>query len=366
MRRKSLPYLLVSTLCILAAVCATTGAQEPTPAPPAGGTRERVEPPPGPQTPPAKPDAPPADEPAGPPVRNIQLPPPPVDPNEFKLSSDVELVLLDVSVKDGNGGFASGLKKEQFKVYEDGKEQEIRVFAAADIPVTVGLVVDNSASMRPKRPDVVTAALTLVQQSNPQDEVFVVNFNERVSFGLPKDTPFTDDRQLLRQALLGNPVQGRTAVNDALKVALEHLNKGRRDKKTLVLISDGGDNASANTAADIYRLAEESTATIYTIGIYDPEDKDKNPGFLRKLANVTGGEVFLPERLTDLVPVCEKIAKDIRNRYTIGFVPSLTGNPVRKLRVVASAPDRGKLTVRTRTFFIASRNDPGKPARKKR
>jgi hypothetical protein len=118
-------------------------------------------------------------------------------------------------------------------------------------------------------------------------------------------------------------------------------------------------------------LAEESTATIYTIGIYEPEDKDKNPGFLRKLANVTGGEAYLPERLTDLVPVCEKIAKDIRNRYTIGFTPSQHGGAVHKLHVVAAAPDRGKLAVRTRSFYIASPHDPNasakaKPAQKKR
>ncbi|HUS07478.1 MAG TPA: VWA domain-containing protein [Bryobacteraceae bacterium] len=292
------------------------------------------------------------------------MPPPPEDPNEFKISSEVELVLLDVSVKDANGGFASGLKKEQFKVYEDGKEQEIRIFASQDIPVTVGLVIDNSASMRSRRPEVVTAALTFVQQSNPQDEVFVVNFNDKVSLGLPPGTPFSDDRQQLRQALLGNPVQGRTALNDAVKLALQQLEKGRRDKKTLVVVSDGGDNASAISAADVLRLAEESTATIYTIGIFDEDDKDKNPGFLKRLASVTGGEAFLPQNLGELVPTCEKIAKDIRNRYTIGFAPGVTGNATRKLRVLASAPDRGKLIVRTRTHYIAGGRNAGRKPRR--
>jgi VWFA-related protein len=250
----------------------------------------------------------------------------------------------------------SGLTRDAFKVFDNNKEQSIRVFEAGDIPVTVGLVVDNSGSMRTKKAEVVTAALTFVTESNERDEMFVVNFNDRVRMGLPPDVPFSDNRELLRSALLNNPVQGRTALNDALKLALEHLQKGRRDKKTLILISDGGDNASELTQADIIHLAEESRATIYTIGIFDPEDKDKNPGFLKKLAQLTGGECYLPQHLDQMVDVCRKIAKDVRNRYAVGFVPpaSELDGSVRKLRVVASAPERGKLVVRTRTHYVAA------------
>jgi VWFA-related protein len=277
-------------------------------------------------------------------------------PKEFQISSHSDLVLLDVSVKDPAGGFVSGLTKDQFKVFDNGREVPITVFEAGDIPVTVGLVVDNSGSMRAKKPDVVTAALTFVTESNPKDEMFVVNFNDRVSFGLPPDMPFTDQRELLRQALLSNRVEGRTALNDAVKLALAHLEKGMQAKKTLVLISDGGDNASEMTASELFRRVEESRATIYSIGVYDAEDRDKNPGFLKKISTLTGGECFLPDKLTELVGVCRKIAKDIRNRYSIGFIPSdsgLTGG-VRKLKVVASAADRGKLIVRTRTHYIAA------------
>ncbi|MEO8129655.1 MAG: VWA domain-containing protein [Bryobacteraceae bacterium] len=172
---------------------------------------------------------------------------------------------------------------------------------------------------------------------------------------MPASTTFTDSPEMLRAALLINRVEGRTALNDALKLGLTQLRKGMQAKKTLVLISDGGDNASELSSADLFHLAEQSIVTIYSVGIYDSEDKDKNPGFLRKISNMTGGECFIPDKLTDLVGVCRKIAKDIRNRYSIGFVPTAAEKPgeIRKIKVVASAPDRGKLIVRTRTHYKA-------------
>jgi len=283
-------------------------------------------------------------------------PVPEAEQQEFKITSHSDLVVLDVSVKNPDGGFVSGLTKDQFKVFDNGREKPIQVFEAGDIPVTVGLVVDNSASMRAKKPEVVTASLTFVTESNPEDEMFVVNFNDTARLGLPPEIGFSSNRDLLRAALLSNRVEGRTALNDALRIALAHLEKGVQAKKTLVLVSDGGDNASSIDTDAVYRLAEKSRATIYAIGIYDADDRDKNPGFLKRIASLTGGECFLPDRLTSLVDVCRKIAKDIRNRYSIGFIPSdseLTGG-VHKLKVVATAPDRGKLIVRTRTHYVAA------------
>jgi len=290
-------------------------------------------------------------------VKSADSTPPPSDGNDFKISSEVELVLLDVSVKGADGGFVSGLKKEDFHIFDSKIEQPIRIFAAQDAPVTVGLVVDNSGSVRPKKPEIVTAALTFVTQSNPHDEVFIVNFNDTASLALPPETPFTSDRAILRTALLSNPAQGRTALNDALKIALEHLNQGRLDKKTLVLVSDGGDNASDTTKDEILKRAEHSLATIYTIGIFDSDDRDKNPGFLRELAKITGGEAYIPENKDHLVGICEKIARDIRSRYTLGFAPSdipgaKPGKP-RPLRVMATDPTSGKkLEVRTRNQYF--------------
>jgi len=291
----------------------------------------------------------------GPPATTIVVPPPPADPNEFRVSSDVELVLLDVSVKDKDGGFVAGLKQEDFKVLENKLDQKLSVFQAQDVPVTVGLIVDNSGSVRPKKPEIVTAALTFVTNSNPNDEIFIVNFNDRVSMGLPDGTDFSADRRLLRDGLLLNPAQGRTALYDALMKGLDHLEKGRLDKKTLVLISDGGDNMSQATKDEMLRRAEESLATIYTVGIYDSSDKDRNPGFLKELAKITGGEAYLPGELKELVPTCAKIAKDIRNRYTLGYAPSdrnFDGKP-RKLKVIANAPAGKKYEVRTRSYYVA-------------
>ncbi len=285
----------------------------------------------------------------------------PIDPDAFRLNATSDLVLLDVSVKDVKGGFVSGLTQEKFKIFDDGKPAAVTVFRSGDIPVTIGLVVDNSGSMRSKKPEVVTAALTFVTESNPHDELFVVNFNDHVSLGLPRGMAFTADKELLRTALLQNRVRGRTALDDALKIALEHLDQGHKDRKTLVLISDGGDNASETTEREIVHLATEKLVTIYTVGIFDPEDQDKNPKFLERLARLTGGECYLPKKLDEMVAVCSKIAKDIRSRYVVGFSPeeSTLNGQVRKLRVVAEPPAGvSKVVARSRTSYIAAKRAP--------
>ncbi len=272
---------------------------------------------------------------------------------EFTIRSDVQLVLLDVSVKDPKGAFVAGLTKDDFKVYEDGKPQQITQFANQDIPVSIGIVVDESGSMRAKRPEAITAALTFITSSNPEDEVFVINFNDKVYHGLPDTVLFSDNITMLRSALWVTPPEGRTALYDAVFAALHQLDMGRRSKKTLVLISDGGDNISTHTRHDIERKVEETPATIYTIGIFDSDDPDRNPDVLKWLANVSGGVSYFPETLEGIVPVCKQIAKDIRTRYTIGYTPA-PGKPgqLRHIKIAASAPDRGKLIARTRTQYI--------------
>jgi VWFA-related protein len=274
--------------------------------------------------------------------------------DEFKISTDVELVLLDVSVKQAKGGYASGLTRDNFQIYENGAPQKITEFASADIPVAVGLVFDDSGSMQPKRPEVITAGLVFVGASNPQDQIFVVNFNDRVRGGLPETVPFTDDVNLLRSALLKDMPEGKTALYDAVAFALHHLESGRRDKKTLVVVSDGGDNVSTHSLKELMQLIQESRATIYSVGIFDADDPDSNPHVLERMARVSGGESFFPKELNEVIPICRQIAKDIRNRYTIGYTPVHSGDraALRKIRVVATAPDRGKLLVRTRTSYM--------------
>src|SRR5579883_211963 len=274
-------------------------------------------------------------------------------PGTFTVRTTSRLVLLDVSVKD-KSGFVSGLTKDDFKVYEDGKLQEISQFANKDVPVTAGLVVDESGSMRPKRPEVITAALEFIHDSNPQDEMFVVNFNEGARRGLPDTTPFSDNINQLRAALWQGEPEGRTALYDAIELALRQLKLGRRDKQTLVVISDGGDNISKTSFQQVMHDLLDSLATVYTVGIFDEDDPEKNIGVLEKLAHVSGGGVYFPKQVSEVIPVCKQIAKDIRARYTIGYVPSSQGKEVRHIKVVASAPGHGSLNVRTRTEYLFS------------
>jgi len=273
--------------------------------------------------------------------------------SDFKILTDVELVLLDVSVKDPDGGYVTGLARDQFQIYENGVLQKITEFDSGDVPVTVGLVMDNSGSMAPRRQNLIEAGVAFVEASNPQDQIFVVNFNDKVRRGLPDSIPFTDDVKLLRAALSKQPPEGQTALYDAVAVALKHLESGRRDKKALVVVSDGGDTCSTRSNKDVMRLIHESAATIYTVGIFDPDDPDRNPGVLKRIAGLTGGECFLPGALEPILPICQKIARDIRNRYTIGYHPIRTNDKAaeRKIRVVASSPERKKLIVRTRTGY---------------
>jgi len=275
---------------------------------------------------------------------------------EFTIQTTSRLVLLDVSVKDPAGGFVSGLAKDNFKVFENGKQQAVSQFANSDIPVTVGIAVDESGSMRPKRAQVLTAALVFIQASNPMDEMFVVNFNEKPRRGLPDELLFSDDPKQLRAALWqGNP-EGRTALYDAIEMSLHQLDFGRQAKKALVVISDGGDNHSQQTLGEVKHNVLASLATIYTIGIYDDDDPEKNEGVLKELAHVSGGVFYHPQTLEEIVPICRQIAKDIRERYTVGYVPSVEGKMVRHLKVVASSPEHPKLEVRTRTSYVFPEN----------
>ena len=286
--------------------------------------------------------------------------------DDYTISVNVNMVVLRATAQDHKGALVSGLGKNDFQVYEDGVLQQIKFFSHEDIPVTVGLVIDNSGSMRPKRADVIAAALAFARSSNPQDQMFVVNFNEKVSFGLPNNTPFTGQVAQLEVALSKIAANGETALYDAVATALDHLKKGDRDKKVLIVISDGGDNASKHKLAEIIALVGQPDATIYTIGIFDDQDSDQNPGVLKRLAKDTGGEAFLPESLKDVVPICERIAHDIRNQYTIAYVPTNRNRDgsYRVIKVQASAPGRGRLLVRTRTGYFSPSKSQTSPAPK--
>ena len=284
---------------------------------------------------------------------------------EYAIKVNVDVVVLRATTQDRKNILVSGLDQDDFRVYEDGVLQTIKYFSHDDIPVTVGLVVDNSGSMTPKRHDVIAAAMAFARSSNPQDQMFVVNFNEKVSFGLPNNTAFTDQPAQLQVALSRVAADGETALYDAVAVAVEHLRMGNRDKKVLIVVSDGGDNASRHKLSEITALVARSNAIIYTIGIFDDQDPDQNPGVLKRLAKETGGEAFLPESVKDVEPICERIARDIRNQYTIAYNPTnkKRDGTYRVIRVKANAPDHRRLSVRTRAGYVApTPSQPSSPS----
>jgi VWFA-related protein len=279
------------------------------------------------------------------------------EPDSFRIAVDVSLVVLPATVTNRQGSLVTSLGKQDFKVYENGVLQQIQLFENQDIPVAVGLVVDHSTSMGPKIVEVTGAARAFVRSSNLEDEIFVVNFNEIASLGLPTAIRFTDSTAILERAIADDSTTGQTALYDAVAMGLEHLQASSRDKKVLIVVSDGGDNASRRKLDQVMKMAEESSAVIYTIGLFDDQDPDRNPGVLSRMARTTGGEAFLPRQLDEVKAICERIARDIRHQYTIGYVPS---NPARDgsyraVRVLSRTSGQGKLSVRTRTGYIAGR-----------
>jgi VWFA-related protein len=271
----------------------------------------------------------------------------------YTLHVNANMVILSATVLDRHNALVSGLSKGDFQVYEDGVLQQIKDFSHDDIPVTAGILVDNSGSMAPKRDDVIAAALAFARASNPQDQMFVVNFNDRVSFGLPSDVPFTDRQDQLQRALSGIGAIGQTSLYDGIAAGLDHLKQGSRDRKVLIVISDGGDNASKHSLTRVIDMARHSTAIIYAIGIFDDQDGDQNPAVLKRFAKETGGEAFFPESSRDITSICEEIARDIRSQYTLTYVPANASQDgrYRTLDVRAGASGRGRLSVRTRTGY---------------
>jgi len=273
--------------------------------------------------------------------------------DDFTIRNEVRLVLLDVSVQNRDGSFVPGLTKRDFTVLENGRPQTISVFDGEDAPVTMGILVDESASMTPKRAQVLAAAEDLIAESNRDDEVFVLNFNDSVKRGLPEGTLFSGKVPQLRNALYRERPAGKTALYDAVADGLKQLEAGRRGRKTLIVVSDGGDNASLHKRAQTIDLVERSAATIFTVGLFDADQYDADPGILRQLAKISGGEVWFPASLDEVSDTCHRIAKEIRTRYTIGYVPhdAKKADPLRHIHVKVSAPGQNGLAVLTRTSY---------------
>jgi Ca-activated chloride channel homolog len=301
----------------------------------------------------------------------IPSPPPPVtqEPNH-SIKQNVDMVVLHATVTNKNGDFVEGLTKNDFRVYEDKVEQRIAVFQRRDIPVTMGLVIDNSGSMREKRAQVAAAGLTFVKTSNPQDEVFVVNFNDEYYIDTPGD--FTHSMPDLQDALSRIDSRGSTALYDAVVASLAHLKKGHRDKRVLLVVTDGDDDASRESFAQTVKVAEESDAAIYAVGVFSEDDRKHDHSMVRhservlkELTEATGGIAFFPKDLSEVTPVCEEIARDIRNQYTIGYYPSNSAKDgtFRRVEVKVFPPgSMGKVDVRTRTGYYALKPSGPQPS----
>jgi VWFA-related protein len=271
-------------------------------------------------------------------------------------SASAELVVLHVTVRDRKGAYVSGLRQEAFNVIEDGHAQTVRLFTDTDTPATIGLLIDSSGSMYQYRPMTIAGATAFADASHPQDEIFALAFNEYVTAVLPPESPFTNDGRILRSALERNVnSRGRTALYDAIAGGVEYLARGRRERKVLVLLSDGGDNASQMTKDDAVHKAQASNAVIYTIALVEYGSRDANPQLLKELATASGGDTYRPDDADEITQALAKIARDIRHTYTIGYVPTNTARDggYRSVRVVVTAPPGRPLVVRSRTGYRA-------------
>lgn len=273
-------------------------------------------------------------------------------------SSESQLVVLHVAVHDRKGGYVGGLGQDAFHVFENKQPQPIRFFNSQDAPVTIGLLVDSSGSMGPNRALVIAASMAFAKTSNPQDEIFVLGFNENINRPLPADAPFTREMPTLQSALTrAITATGQTAVYNAVAEGLDYVKKGHFDRQVLIVVSDGGDNASATTRAQVLAAAQASNAVIYTVALVDPLDTEADPGFLAQLSDLSGGQAFRPKNIDAVGNVLQRIALDIRNMYTLGYVPANTSaakqEPLRRVSVDAVLPTGQKLKTRTRRAYLS-------------
>ncbi len=281
--------------------------------------------------------------------------------DQYKISVDTTLIQIPVSIHDKDGRPVNTFKKDQFQVFEDKIQQEIKLFVHEDVPLSLGLVIDNSGSMRNKRERVNGAALSFVRESNPEDESFIVNFDD--SAYLEQD--FTSSIGDLMDALDNLDTRGETALYDAVFLSVDKVMKeGRRDTKALLLISDGEDNTSKYKYEEVLKRLKEANVTLYAIGLLeegethglfqkDPTKRAKQ--VLNTFAEATGGVAYFPKSVDEVEELCKQIARDLRNRYTVGYAPTngkLDGS-LRRVDVVVNASKTARLAVRWKTTYFA-------------
>jgi VWFA-related protein len=268
--------------------------------------------------------------------------------------SDTRLVVLHASVVDRKGNQITNLDKNAFKVFENGQPQALKIFHREDVPVSLGILIDDSGSMMSKRARVEAAALEMVRNSNRDDEVFVVNFNDDAYL----DVPFTNDMHKLEQGLARIDSRGGTAMRDAISMSLDYMRKNaKKDKKVLMVITDGADNASNTSLEKVVTRATNADTLVYAIGLFSDEEKReaaKAKRGLNEITAATGGIALYPRDVSEVQNKAVEIAHDIRSQYTLAYEPSIQqlDGSYRQIRVTVDAP--GKPTVRTRSGYYAT------------
>jgi len=275
----------------------------------------------------------------------------------FKAAS--ELVVLHVSVRDRGGRYIAGLDRDAFTVIDDGKPQTLAMFSADNVPASVGLLIDNSNSMRPNRERVIMSAVEFVKHSHSQDEIFVLTFNEEVRRGWgPSITGETDPGRFASAMSSAIVARGMTAIYDAILAGLKGVAGGRHSRQVLIAVSDGDDNASTASRDEVLAQVQQSDATLYTIALIDPLTREGNPRLLSRLARATGGESYRPRRADDISDAFDEIARDIRSAYTLAYAPTTAtagkseDQRRRTVRVYVRSKDGGALRVRTRDGYF--------------
>jgi len=292
---------------------------------------------------------------------------PPQEDGPTVFHAETRLVVCHTTVVDKSGHLVTDLPKEAFTVYENGAQQPIKNFKREDVPVSLGLIIDNSGSMRDKRVKVEAAALALARASNPEDEVFVVNFNDEPFLDLPHGKDFTNDIKELEEALTRIDSRGGTAMRDAIRVSIDHLKeKGKKEKKVLVVVTDGNDNSSVISLENLVKASQQSEVLIYSIGLLSDEERreaKRAEHALIDLATATGGEAFFPKEVSEVDRLAKQVARDVRNQYTIQYTPTniAMDGTFRQIKITVNAP--GKPTVRTRSGYYAT-PDQANPAAK--
>jgi Ca-activated chloride channel family protein len=308
----------------------------------------------------SQPAPPQSAQPQSPPSQTGTTPQQPSNENgTFVIRKDVDEVLLHATVVDDKQHIVTDLDRTAFTVFEDGKQQNIISFRHEDIPVAMGIVIDNSGSMREKRSKVNQAALNLVRSSNPQDEVFVVNFNDEIFI----DQDFTNDLLKLKEALEKIDTRGGTALYDAVVASAENFKGARLERKVIFVVTDGEDNSSREHLEQaVKQLQEENGPSVYAIGILGDEEHPKRAKrALEIIAQRTGGVAYFPKTLDEVDEISRQVAHDIRNQYTIGYKPTnpRTSGGFRQIRVEAKSKEHKKLQVRTKSGYYAGTQGTG-------